>query len=112
MKIFFSAGEPSGDMHGANLIRELQRQVSGLEAVGYGGPEMAKAGCQLHADLTVLAVMWFARVLINLHRFLALAGRADRYFRHHRPDAVVLIDYPGFNSRGKHPVRACEMQER
>ena len=41
--------------------------------------------------------MWFLRVLVNLHKFLALAGRADRYFRHHRPDAVVLIDYPGFN---------------
>ena len=58
---------------------------------------MAQAGCQLHADLTALAVMWFLRVLLNLHKFLALAGRADRYFRHHRPDAVVLIDYPGFN---------------
>jgi lipid-A-disaccharide synthase len=97
MKIFFSAGEPSGDMHGANLIRQLRRRAPQLEAVGYGGPEMAEAGCQLHADLTALAVMWIARVLINLHKFLALAGRADRYFRHHRPDAVVLVDYPGFN---------------
>jgi lipid-A-disaccharide synthase len=97
MKIFFSAGEPSGDLHGANLIRELEARDASFEAVGYGGPEMAKAGCQLHADLTELAVMWFLRVLVNLHKFLALAGRADRYFRHHRPDAVVLVDYPGFN---------------
>jgi len=97
MRIFFSAGEPSGDLHGANLIRELVARRPGLEAVGYGGPEMAKAGCRLHTDLTALAVMWFLRVLINIHKFLALAGRADRYFRHHRPDAVVLIDYPGFN---------------
>jgi lipid-A-disaccharide synthase len=95
--IFFSAGEPSGDLHGANLIRQLQAQCPGLQAVGYGGPEMAAAGCQLHADLTALAVMWFARVLLNLHKFWDLASRADRYFRHHRPDAVVLIDYPGFN---------------
>ncbi len=58
---------------------------------------MAAAGCELHADLTALAVMWFVRVLFNIHKFLALASRADRYFRHHRPDAVVLIDYPGFN---------------
>ena len=58
---------------------------------------MAEVGCELHADLTALAVMWFARVLLNLHKFLELASRADRYFRHHRPDAVVLIDYPGFN---------------
>jgi len=35
--------------------------------------------------------------LLNIHKFWALVGRADRYFRHHKPDAVVLIDYPGFN---------------
>jgi lipid-A-disaccharide synthase len=97
MKIFFSVGEPSGDLHAANLIRELRREHPDLEAVGYGGPQMAAAGCQLHADLTALAVMWFLRVLLNLHKFLDLASRADRYFRHSRPDAVVLIDYPGFN---------------
>jgi lipid-A-disaccharide synthase len=97
LTIFFSVGEPSGDLHGANLIRRLQARRPGLRAVGYGGPKMAAAGCQLHADLTALAVMWFARVLVNLHKFWDLASRADRYFRHHRPDAVVLIDYPGFN---------------
>ncbi len=97
MKIFFSAGEPSGDLHGANLIRELRSRCPELEAIGYGGPEMASAGCHLLTDLTALAVMWFLRVLLNIHKFLALAGRADRTFRHNRPDAVVLIDYPGFN---------------
>ncbi len=97
MKIFFSAGEPSGDLHGANLIRELRARRPEIQCVGYGGPLMAAAGCDLHADLTALAVMWFLRVLLNIHKFLALAGRADRYFRYHRPDAVVLIDYPGFN---------------
>ena len=97
LRIFFSAGEPSGDLHGAHLIRQLRRQCGRLEAVGYGGPRMAAAGCRLHTDLTALAVMWFARALLNLHKFLDLLSRADRYFRHHRPDAVVLIDYPGFN---------------
>jgi lipid-A-disaccharide synthase len=97
IRVFFSAGEPSGDVHGANLIRQLKRRCDRVEAVGYGGPEMAAAGCRLHADLTALAVMWFLRALLNLDKFWALAGRADRYFRHHRPDAVVLIDYPGFN---------------
>ena len=95
--IFFSAGEPSGDLHGANLIRQLQKRCPNLQAVGYGGPKMAAAGCNLHADLTAFAVMWIARVLMNLHKFWGLVSRADRYFRHHRPDAVVLIDYPGFN---------------
>ncbi len=95
--IFFSAGEPSGDLHAANLIRQLQRMAPEVEAVGYGGPQMAAAGCRLHADLTALAVMWLARALWNLPKFWGLVSRADRYFRHHRPDAVVLVDYPGFN---------------
>jgi lipid-A-disaccharide synthase len=95
--IFFSVGEPSGDLHGANLIRQLRERCPDIQTVGYGGPKMAEAGCQLHADLTALAVMWVARVLVNLHKFWDLGSRADRFFRHHRPDAVVLIDYPGFN---------------
>jgi lipid-A-disaccharide synthase len=97
MRIFFSAGEPSGDLHGANLIRQLREAQPDVECVGYGGPLMQAAGCDIHADLTALAVMWYVRALMNIHKFLALAGRADRYFRHHRPDAVVLIDFPGFN---------------
>jgi len=97
MKIFFSVGEPSGDLHGANLIRQLQKRHPGIECVGYGGPRMAAAGCHLHEDLTQLAVMWFLRVFLNLHKFLALVSRAEKYFCYHRPDAVVLIDYPGFN---------------
>jgi len=97
LRIFFSAGEPSGDLHGANLIRQLRARCGEIEAVGYGGPNMAAADCQLHADLTDLAVMWLGRALLNLHKFWDLAGRADRYFCHQRPDAVVLIDYPGFN---------------
>lgn len=96
MKLFFSVGEPSGDLHGANLIHELTQRTD-IEAVGYGGPRMAAAGCRLHADLTQLAVMWFTRVLLNINKFWNLIARADRYFCHHRPDAVVLIDYPGFN---------------
>jgi len=97
LTIFFSVGEPSGDLHGANLIRQLRDRCPDVRVVGYGGPKMAAVGCELHADLTALAVMWFARVLANLHVFLNLLSLADRYFCHHRPDAVVLIDYPGFN---------------
>jgi lipid-A-disaccharide synthase len=97
MTIFFSAGEPSGDLHAANLIRELQRQRPGIRCTGYGGPQMRAAGCTLHADLTALAVMWLLRALLNLHKFVRLLNRADRYFARERPDAVVLVDYPGFN---------------
>ncbi|MEQ8788603.1 MAG: lipid-A-disaccharide synthase [Pirellulaceae bacterium] len=97
MKIFFSVGEPSGDLHGANLIRALHQQRPDIECVGYGGPRMEAAGCRLHADLTELAVMWIWRVVLNLHRFRKLLLDAEAYFAAEPIDAVVLIDYPGFN---------------
>lgn len=96
-RIFFSVGDPSGDVHAANLIRALRARDPQIELVGYGGPRMAEAGCRLHADLTALAVMWFLRALLHLHQFLRLLRDADRYFAQQRPDAVVLVDYPGFN---------------
>jgi lipid-A-disaccharide synthase len=96
-QIFLSAGEPSGDLHGANLIRALQKLDGGVQCVGFGGERMQAAGCRLLYPLCQLAVMWFLRVLARGHVFLSLLARADRFFHHHRPDAVVLIDYPGFN---------------
>jgi lipid-A-disaccharide synthase len=97
LTIFFSVGEPSGDLHGANLIRQLRERCPDVKIVGYGGPQMAAAGCELHEDLTTLAVMWFARVFANIRTFLGLLKRAKQYFKEEKPDAVVMIDYPGFN---------------
>ncbi|TWT99559.1 Glycosyl transferase [Botrimarina colliarenosi] len=96
--IFFSVGEPSGDLHGANLIRTLAAgSGEPIRAVGFGGPRMAAEGAELLFDLTQLAVMGFIEVFWKLPQFLRLAAQADRYFAEHRPDAVVLIDFPGFN---------------
>jgi lipid-A-disaccharide synthase len=97
MRLFISAGEPSGDLHGANLVRSLKQLRPDIECVGFGGERMEAAGCRLLYPLCRLAVMWFLRVLANSPVFLDLLSRADRYFRHQRPDAVVLIDYPGFH---------------
>ncbi len=97
MKLFFSVGEPSGDLHGANLITELCRRKPGLHCSGFGGPRMQTAGCDLLQDMTEMAVMGFGPVLARLPKFFALKAQADRYFRDQRPDGVVLIDYPGFN---------------
>jgi lipid-A-disaccharide synthase len=97
MHIFLSAGEPSGDIHGANLIQALRRLDASVQCVGFGGERMQAAGCKLIFPLSRLAIMWFLRVLAHGHVFLSLLFWADRYFRRHRPDAVVLIDYPGFN---------------
>jgi lipid-A-disaccharide synthase len=97
MRIFFSAGEPSGDLHGANLIGALRQHSPGLECVGFGGEHMAAAGCSLLFPLAHLSAMFIIPVLVTAHKFLKLLLQADRYFRQERPDAVVLIDYPGFH---------------
>ena len=96
MRIFFSVGEPSGDLHGANLIRRLKLQTE-VECVGFGGPKMEEAGCELKFELTSMAVMFIAEVLKNIRLFFRLIGDADKYFAENKVDAVVLIDYPGFN---------------
>ena len=67
------------------------------EFVGFGGPQMAAAGCDLLYDLTQHAVMFFSKVLRQIATFRRLLRQADDYFRTQRVDAVVLIDYPGFN---------------
>lgn len=97
MHIFVSAGEPSGDLHAANLVRSLRQRRPDATFAGFGGPHLAEAGADVIYPLVDLAVMWFSRVLLNIHKFLGIVAQADRYFRDHRPDVVVLIDYPGLH---------------
>src|SRR5262245_32661511 len=97
MRIFFSAGEPSGDLHGANLIHSLRQLRPDIECAGFGGERMEAAGARLLYPLCRLALMWFVQVALHAHVFIRLLFQADRFFRRHRPDAVVLIDFPGFN---------------
>ncbi|MDX1930493.1 MAG: lipid-A-disaccharide synthase [Pirellulaceae bacterium] len=101
-KIFFSVGEPSGDLHAANLIRSLQTCSERLGVVqpkfrGLGGPKMRDAGCSLDFELTNLAVVGFAEVLPKLREFFRVADIASDVFARDRPDAVILVDFPGFN---------------
>jgi len=97
MRIFISAGEPSGDLHAANLIRAIRDRVPDARFEGFGGDRMTEAGATLLYPLANLAVMWFLNVLINLVTFIRLIFKADRHFHDERPDAVVLVDYPGLH---------------
>lgn len=96
-KIFISAGEPSGDMHGGNLARALKSQWPDADLIGFGGPRMAEAGVNLKYELTRHAVMWFGKVLSQMGTFVSVVNLADRIFAEEKPDAVVLIDYPGLH---------------
>ncbi len=97
MRFFISAGEPSGDLHAANLIRSLRKSFPDAEFTGFGGTNMEQAGASLLFPLVNLAVMWFLNVFLNIFTFVRLIFLADRHFRDARPDAVVLVDYPGLH---------------
>ena len=95
--IFFSAGEPSGDQHAARLIEAMSRLRPELRFRGFGGPEMRAFGCRLDYELTQLAVVGLVEVLPKLRQFFKVADLASAAFASGRCDAVVLIDFPGFN---------------
>jgi lipid-A-disaccharide synthase len=76
MHIFISAGEPSGDLHGANLIHALRTQHPSIRITGFGGDKMEAAGADLLFKLTSLAVMWVGKVLSSLRTFIGLARQA------------------------------------
>lgn len=97
MRVFLSAGEPSGDLHAASLAHCLRDRCPEIELVGFGGPKSAAAGVELHFELANSAVMGFSRVVKHLPEFFRIVRRAEVYFRNHKPDALVVIDYPGFN---------------
>ena len=97
MHVFFSVGEPSGDQHAAHLIDELKTRIPNLHVSGFGGPLMEETGFKSHYRLTDLAVMGIFRVIPLLWRFYTLVRKAERILQQERPDAVVLVDFPGFN---------------
>jgi lipid-A-disaccharide synthase len=97
MRVFVSAGEPSGDIHGANLVRALRQAHPGIEVVGFGGERMAAAGCRLIYPLCDLAVMGLGAIVTNLPNYYRILGLARDEFRQRKPDALILIDYPGFH---------------
>ncbi|QDT38791.1 lipid-A-disaccharide synthase [Stratiformator vulcanicus] len=97
MHFFFSVGEPSGDEHAAHLIAELRKRVPNAEFSGYGGPQMAAAGQRQDFQLTDLAVMGLFKIIPLLGQFIRLARLAKQLMRERKPDALILVDFPGFN---------------
>jgi len=105
MHIFFSVGEPSGDQHAAQIMGELRRRDPEIRFSGFGGPAMAQAGQQAIYPLTNLAVMGIGGVIPLLATFWRLYRQAAALIAAERPDAIVLIDYPGFNWWIAHAAR-------
>lgn len=98
-KIFIVAGEVSGDMHAASLIKELKIINPSLRFMGLGGKRMEQEGMLLFFDLTKIAVVGFTEVLKNLFLFRKIFYGFIKKAEQEKPDAIILVDYPGFNLR-------------
>lgn len=99
MKIMMSAGETSGDVHGAGLALEMKRLAPEVELFGFGGNLMKESGVRLVRNCKDYSVMGVVEVLKNLRRILRLLDDLTEVIRTERPDLLVLIDYPDFNWR-------------
>ena len=99
MKIMFSAGEVSGDVHGKSLAESILRMDPSVELIGFGGSRMDQAGVRLCRNFADYNVMGVWEVLINLRRIMRLLDELTAFMKQERPDLLVLIDYPDFNWR-------------
>lgn len=99
MKIYFIAGEASGDLHGSNLARAVKHLDATIEMRGWGGDQMRDAGVEITKDYRELAFMGFLEVVLNIRTILRNFGVCKSEITDWKPDVLVLIDYPGFNLR-------------
>ena len=99
MKYFIIAGEPSGDLHGSNLLRNLITADPDADISCWGGDMMKDAGGRLLKHYRETAFMGAWEVLINIRKVKANFAECRSQIDEIKPDVVILIDYPGFNLR-------------
>ena len=99
MKIMMSAGEASGDLHGARLAKEMLEMEPDVELFGFGGAKMAEAGVRLVRDCRDYSIMGVWEVVLGLGRLLQLEKTLVESMREEKPDLLLIIDYPDFNWR-------------
>ena len=99
MKYYIIAGEASGDLHGSNLMKELFKQDPEADIRFWGGDLMQQAGGTLVKHYRDLAFMGFAEVAQNLRTILSNIKFCKKDILSFNPDAIIFIDYPGFNMR-------------
>ncbi|HEY2722433.1 MAG TPA: lipid-A-disaccharide synthase [Chitinophagaceae bacterium] len=99
MKYYIIAGEASGDLHGGNLIKEIKKLDESADIRCWGGDLMQASGGYLVKHYRDLAFMGFAEVVSNLRTILGNLKFCKEDILQFKPDALILIDYPGFNLR-------------
>lgn len=98
-KFYIIAGETSGDMHGSALVKAMKKSDPEIQFKGFGGNLMRSEGVEVSIDIDKLAVIGFSAVIMNIFRLLSYFKLAKKEIEEFNPDAVILIDYPGFNLR-------------
>lgn len=99
MKYFFIAGEASGDIHAAKLIKHILLQDKNAIIQAWGGDEMENAGASILKHIRYLAFMGFVEVIKHLPQILRNFSLCKKQILNFQPHVVVLVDYPGFNLR-------------
>ncbi len=99
MRYYLIAGEASGDLHGSNLVRRLNELDPDAQIKAWGGDLMAGAGADIIKHYRELAFMGFVEVIQNLKTIFKNLAFCKQEILSFRPDALILIDYPGFNLR-------------
>lgn len=97
--IILVAGEASGDMHGAYLVKEIKNLDPEITFSGLGGKQIQESGVEIYQDLTKLAVVGFTEVIKHYREIKKTFDLILKIIKESKPDAVILIDYPGFNLR-------------
>ncbi|MCU0453094.1 MAG: lipid-A-disaccharide synthase [Bacteroidetes bacterium] len=98
-RIMMIAGEASGDLHGAGVVREIKRREPDAEIYGVGGDKMIHEGLKAIYHIRELSFMGFVEVVRHLPVIRGIRFTLEQIIVLRRPDVVVLIDYPGFNLR-------------
>jgi lipid-A-disaccharide synthase len=99
MRIMIIAGEVSGDMHGAGVVRGLKRLYPEADIFGVGGDRMKAEHMELVFHIRELSVMGFWEVVKHLPAIRVVRKTLEALLKYRRPDVLLLIDYPGFNLR-------------
>jgi lipid-A-disaccharide synthase len=95
--IMIIAGEASGDMHGASLVREMLNIDPSLNFYGIGGNKLQQTGVKLSVHVSDIAVVGLTEVISKLSKFLKIMKMLKRSLDDIKPDLVILIDFAGFN---------------
>jgi len=98
-KLYIISGEASGDLHGSNVMKELYKEQPDLDIRFWGGDKMAAVGGTMAMHIRELAYMGFVEVLMNIRKILKNIRYCKQDIEAFQPDAILLIDYPGFNMR-------------